>query len=103
MGHDPYTTKRWPQLAGVLDPHGLVASFQPAEDESVDDCIDVKLDDGSGQELGDIQISSGYCCANAWTDATHEEMAHGPLRRSVVAAAKDLVGLLEKHNRIAAR
>ncbi len=100
---DPVVMRRCPTILPLLDPHGLTARWIDAEDESVDDEVDVRLE-GSDEELGGIQYcGEGVWMANAWTSAQREAMAHGLPRTDPAVAAADLVGLLERHNRIAAQ
>lgn len=103
MTRDEVIEARWPAVFHLLDPHGLVATWIPAEDDQVDDCIEVRLD-GCEEDLGDLQLTlDGTWIANVWTDARQEARAHAVARRDVSDATKDLIGLLERHNRIAAQ
>lgn len=100
--HHEEVVRTFPQILPLFDQHQLVATFVAAEDESVDPSIDVSLA-GRSEDLGGIQIAGDGYVAGAWTSPAQEAMAHGPWRTRIEDAARDLVGLLEKHHRIAAR
>jgi hypothetical protein len=97
---DAKVLRRCPSILPVLDPHGLTARWIDAEDESVDDEVDVRLPD-SDEEVGGIQYcGEGVWMANAWTSSEHEAMAHGVPRTDPALAAADLVGLFRKYDRL---
>lgn len=94
---DPRILRRCPSILAVLDPHGLKALWVDAEDESVDDEVDVRID-GRDDEIGGIQYcGEGVWMANAWTGPDHQAMAHGVPTNDPAAAARDLVDLMRRH------
>lgn len=77
---------------------GLTISYEPADDESVDDTITVYL---NGEDIGDIQIAGENAfIANIWSDAQNDTRYHGTHRNHITDAACDLYALLVEHNRI---
>lgn len=87
-----------PLLEHLFLPLGLTISYEPADDESVDDAITVFL---NGEDIGDIQIAGENAfIANIWSDAQHDTRYHGTHRNRITNAACDLYALLVEHNRI---
>lgn len=97
---DRQVLRRCPSILPVLDRHGLIARWVEAEDESVDDEVDVRIA-VSDEEIGGIQYcGEGVWMAGAWTSAAHDAMAHGTPRLDPAAAATDLVDLLARYGRL---
>lgn len=96
--HDALVTRRWPEILPLLDPLGLVARFVAAEDESVDDAIEIRrTGDAEDQDVGDIQFcDQGWFGASSWTSEARDERRHGGLHRTVLAACEDLVENLRR-------
>jgi hypothetical protein len=97
---DETIAARWPRVIGILGDVGLVAAWEPAEDDTVDDCIDVRTA-GAEDELGSLQYGlDRRWTANAWTGPERTAMAHGALRSRAEDAASDLVDLLRRYGRV---
>ena len=98
MPHDPIVMRRWSSLLPLLDSHSLEGHFVPAENESVDDAIEVRLIGSSAEEdLGDIQICfDGTYCGNSWTTSNRDARRMGGPRRNPLDALNDLIGFLKR-------
>ena len=99
MNVDATVHAHWPELSDLLSRHRLEARFVAAEDESVDDVIEVRrLGAGEDHDLGDIQIASDGSdfCAASWTSSAHVERRRGGLRLTVSEALDDLITNLRK-------
>lgn len=109
MTLDTTVAAKWPELAALLDPHQLTARFEEGDPFESDDSIEVEL---AGDEIGSIQVLDAQIyeyrdgkdryVAGVWCDANMTTRAHGLPRTDARTACADLVGLAEKHNRIAA-
>ena len=88
------------QAIRELASHGLVARYLPADDESVDDGIDVWIVvNGAEIEVGSVQICrDGDYAANILTD-DGESMLHGRIREDLPSAVGDLVDMLIRGGR----
>ena len=105
MSLDPVVARKWPDMAAVLDPHGLHARFEASDDEAEDDSIEISL---AQEEIGSVQIMAAddyddavdRYVAGVWTSATMDARAHGPVRDDAATACADLVGLAGRWKRL---
>ena len=102
MPHDPLVIRRWSDIIPALDAHGLEARFVVAEDESVDDAIEIRrVGAGEDEDLADIQFCDDGCfCGNAWTSEARDARRHGGVHRTVKAAFDDALSLLKRDGMI---
>lgn len=100
--HDALVTHRWPEILPLLDPYGLEARFVAADDDSVDEAIEIRrVGGGEDEDLGDIQFcDQGWFCGNNWTNETRDERRHGGVHRTVLAACQDLISNLRQDGMI---
>lgn len=85
-----------PSVARTLAEAGLTASFAEAEDDQVDDEIEIRVD-GFDEPAGSIQLcgADGFM-ASTWTGRDMEARRHGVLQSNMDSAAADAIALLRR-------
>lgn len=84
-----------PGVVAALAPHGLTATFAEAEDESVDDEIEIRKP-GVDEPIGGIQLCGrdGFM-AGTWTSPAMDARRHGSFQRTAALATAEAIGMLK--------
>jgi hypothetical protein len=84
-----------PGVMAALTPHGLTATFAEAEDETVDDEVEIRKP-GVDEPIGGIQFCGrdGFM-AGTWTSPAMNARRHGSFQRTAALATSDAIEMLK--------